>query len=167
MKLTWQRSMILAPATHWETSPVNARFTILDASWYLVITSLERKRKFRKEFKLLEPHPKALTYLPVGKIGGFFGLVAVYTSVVAHVLMYVLRMCILRSWWWMMGAPCSVCLQLSYPKPFILEASRWKGTRGAHFLTHNLLSFVVGGKKRGEIFFIVLFPSSSLSLFMS
>ena len=39
--LTLQRSNTLAPGTHWEMRPVKARLTILDASWYLVHTSLQ------------------------------------------------------------------------------------------------------------------------------
>ena len=38
--LTWQRSTILAPGRHIPTKPVRARLAILDASWYLVHTSL-------------------------------------------------------------------------------------------------------------------------------
>lgn len=34
------KSKILAPGMHWEMRPVSARLTILDASWYLVQTSL-------------------------------------------------------------------------------------------------------------------------------
>ena len=34
------KSIILAPGMHWLTNPCNARFTIFDASWYLVQTSL-------------------------------------------------------------------------------------------------------------------------------
>ena len=102
--LTWQRSIILTPATHWVTRPVSARFTILDASWYLVHTSLGNRNRntlwvwYTNYFHQILPnevHNEAKFPLPVGKVGNFFlfNFVAVMASVVTHFAVITFRLC--------------------------------------------------------------------------